>query len=72
MPRLTLEQLKVQLDRIEEEIFKRENEGDGSAVFLDDMTDAEFEQYQYEETHGWKGFINNIKNLGTEHDTTNQ
>lgn len=37
--------------------------GDGKAVFFEDGTEEEFEEYTHLETHGWKGFINKIKNL---------
>jgi len=38
--------------------------GNGKAVFLSDMTENEYEEYDHLENKGWKGFYKKIKNLG--------
>lgn len=43
-------------------------DGDGSGVFMPDMTDTEFEQYEREHTHGWKPFYDKL--LGRSPDAT--
>lgn len=59
-------------------LIKKEEEAaaddsDGAAVFLSDMTEEEFANYEYEETHGWKGFKNQIMSLGKDpNDTTDK
>ncbi|MAH45453.1 hypothetical protein CMI37_06470 [Candidatus Pacearchaeota archaeon] len=38
--------------------------GDGKGVFLPDMDEMEYEEYDRLENKGWKGFYKKVKNLG--------
>lgn len=38
-------------------------EGDGKAVFLPDMSDEEYKDYDKMENKGWKGFYEKIQQL---------
>lgn len=37
--------------------------GDGRAVFIEDGTEAEYDQYVKESEQGWKSFNNKVKEL---------
>jgi hypothetical protein len=37
-----------------------EPEGDGKAVFMEDMTEEEYQDYLHKEKHGWKNFYKTI------------
>ena len=50
--------LLAELKNKEEEV-----KGDGKGVFLEDMTDEEYEDWVMKEEKGWKGFINKVFNL---------
>jgi len=39
---------------------ERETAGDGNAVFMEDMTDAEYAQHIIEHDHGWKEFYDKV------------
>lgn len=57
----------------EQEVERRYNEllirtnqkqvGDGQAVFMADGNEAEYEQYVHEEVHGWRPFMDKVRNL---------
>jgi len=51
-----LRKVADELDRIEADVPL----GDGGAVFLDDMTEEEFERYEYEQKHGWGSFLKRL------------
>ena len=42
---------------------KKKDQATPKAEFFEDGTEEEFKEYTHLETHGWKGFINKIKNL---------
>ncbi len=68
--RLTPTQLRELADTLEAK--EREVHGDGRAVFFADPTDEEFEQYEREEVHGWRGFFQRLglPTLTNDNDTT--
>lgn len=55
---ITIQQIKDALAKLE-----KENDGDGKAVYLSDMSEDEYDEYVHEEMNGWKGFNNTIKKL---------
>lgn len=49
-----------------EKLEEKNNEpiGDGQAVFMDDMTQEEYEEYDLMENKKWKKFYDKVKNYG--------
>jgi hypothetical protein len=39
---------------------KEEIKGDGNAVFLEDMTEEEYQDYLHKEKNGWKNFYKTV------------
>lgn len=60
----------VQMFQKLKDLNKKEEEplGDGKAVFLEDGTEDEFQEYVQNEERGWGSFINKIKNLNKKND----
>jgi len=56
---LTMEEIKKFL----KEEKSDEPLGDGKAVFLSDMTEEEYEEYQHNVTNGWGGFNKKVKKI---------
>ena len=62
-----MKEIKERLEMLEKlEAKNKEPIGDGQAVFMDDMTDEEFQDYQTMEVKGWKRFYDKITNIKDE------
>lgn len=59
---MTPELLRQIADEIERR--KREEDGDGKAVFMTDMTDEEYAIHVIEEDHGWRTFYDKVLGRG--------
>ena len=72
-----MEQLKADLNQTNNlshssEVVKGEPLGDGKGAFFGEGDEEEFEEFVKMEDHGWKGFINKVRNLGKNKDDTNE
>ena len=65
-----------EMAKLEEEINRDAVKGSNmiagdKGVFLSEMTDSEYEEYDRLENKGWKGFYKKIKNIG-KNETNNE
>lgn len=61
---LTPERLRELADALEAR--EREVQGDGDGALLPDMTEGEYDAYVHENEKGWKGFMDKVRNLGSD------
>ena len=54
--------LQELIDLMDDEV--EESIGDGKAVFMENGTDDDFEEFDRKENKGWSGFYKKVKNLG--------
>ena len=50
------------------EAHQEDEQGDGEAVFLSDMTEDEFEDHQYKNDLGWKEVVDKVEGLPAKQD----
>lgn len=56
--------MRLILERLEADEAARAREGDGKAVYLGDMTDAEYDAYEREDVQGWGDFFKDVLSIG--------